>query len=114
MKQSRVFRCCQSFVQQTKGKTSNLLTNNTNPITESVITNNLQKRYIKQRKFKNVMENPFDMVEEFKQKQNNVQSLMDAPEYTGVRVYDSLAQHNLRKYEEAKAKGAIPGTFRFK
>ena len=113
MKQSKLIKCCQGIVVPGKTSTLSLLTNNTNPITESVITNNLQKRYIKQRKFKNVMENPFDMVEEFKQKQKNVQSLMDAPDYTGVTVHDSLAQHNLKKYEDAKAKGIIPGTFRF-
>ena len=61
--------------------------------------------------FKNVMENPFDMVEEFKQKQSNVQSLMDSPDYTGVRVYDSLVEYNKKRYDDASSKGIIPGTF---
>lgn len=55
------------------------------------------------------MENPFDMVEEFKQKQSNVQSLMDSPDYTGVRVYDSLVEYNKKRYDDASSKGIIPG-----
>jgi len=36
---------------------------------------------------------------------------MSAPDFTGVRVYDSLVEFNKKRYEEAKNKGVIPGTF---
>ncbi|KAG2387579.1 hypothetical protein C9374_001173 [Naegleria lovaniensis] len=69
----------------------------------------VQKRNIKQRRFKNVYQNPFDMVDEYKKNQGKVQSLMDAPDYTGVMLYDSLVEFNLKRYEEARNKGVIPG-----
>ncbi|KAL9647507.1 hypothetical protein ABK040_006867 [Willaertia magna] len=109
MLQSKLYQKCSCSFLPTSQFFKTLLTSNSNSTQYSIQTNNVQKRYLRQRKFKNVLENPFDMVDEYKKNQQAVSSILDAPENTGIKVYDSLVAYNIKRYEEARNKGVIPG-----
>lgn len=56
-------------------------------------------------------EHPFDVVEQWRKKMENIPRLEDLPEMKEVWIENKILERNLEEYEEMQKQGLVPSMF---